>query len=367
MSAPVGYEEGINEHDDFEQELNNDLSRLYRDEDDIFPVPTFVRRPPVSRDSVLSDVTGITELLEPAVVTTPDQQQEQQPRILFRYSLDPVNRVLGQASFDEARQLSGNTHGEAASTQSEGASGQQNEQGTTRNERIEARLMLEGETNEIVVSNNSNSPASDLGTTEGPSDHNDTVFAAAYRVDSIPVAVGTPVSSLDGSSSGNNDTAKSKRTRVIKKTIRKIPEDLKRNGSGKTKAQETGARKTTTCNADGSCVETTLNANGTITTAIQRSSRENRRNGSSLENQSTTSSVGSGAHSRPPRRGGTARSQTSSSESQGASLKSDASFNNKIIKSRTTRISSDGLRTEVTDEYTDGTRVTKTIQSSKRR
>ena len=234
----MDHEVSTNQHDDFEQELDDD-EYLDDDQDNVLTVPTFVRRPPISRHSVMSDVTVFTELLEPAVVSTPrvntatppDDQQEQ-PRI----GIHPVSRVLARSS-NKACQVSSSNSGEAALTQSEGASGQndnaqfahqanvaairstmnahpayQVDQGNHDDDEADnivsrgkeahtaARLLGEqGETNEFDASNDSNPPTFGLEIMEASLDSNDLVFAAACRVDSMPVVVATPVPSFDDS------------------------------------------------------------------------------------------------------------------------------------------------------------------------
>lgn len=424
MSECIEHEESTNEHDDFEEELDY----FSHDDETTFPVPRVVRRPPVSRDSIMSDITGTAELEQQRGDAVP---KDEQPRI----GINPVSRVLDRSYFQgsasreavlthrgfktQDQETSNKVHDERferAAVPVRTSIGQedhdvidmyrqsQNDRGRRdiptskdtshnsparhismrerENERQACGRTEENDIHEFASSNSHTTRISNIETSGESSGSNEVILANAYWVDTTPLVTATPIPSFEASSSEqSHGGSKPRKTRVIKTTIIKKAEETKRDNGGsvgthsRAEAKQAAVRKTTTFCADGSCVVKTFNADGTTTTTIKHPAKGKGKKASSkstnglsvstIDDWSATSSAqSSGVNSKR----GDARSQASSSGSQSASSsrKSASSSDKRIVKSRTTKESADGSRIETT-HYTDGTKVTKTFKASKRR
>ena len=195
---------------------------------------------------------------------------------------------------------------------------------------------------------------------------------SSHRVETVHANVsrGDAASSTKTvSSTTSSTTESSQQMRVKRTTIKRIIKEPKGHRgsthSARLPADEVcnrgAVRKCTTYSADGSYTERTVNADGT-TTIIKRSIK-NKNDTEATEslfgltptNPSTTSTASSTASHRP-------RPATKHIHppTVGNSIGKQRDATKRIVKSRTTTSSSDGSRTEVT-EYSDGSKVTKTI------
>lgn len=445
MNNSIEHEETANEHDNFEEGLDEhdhlfeEGLDCYSGDDDItFPVPTIIRRPPVSRDSVMSDITGMAELEQQAAAVHMNREAVSDEVHRPRIGIHPVSRILDRSynarlRFSDNAEATPTPHSDVDTAQQNGktkfddrfpqacvpagrVNGEEQSDAVDMNQqdkddrgrrdlsayctsqssfdRLASEMerdktsqgsgRIQGDDTHEFESPNSY-PTSDFQTLTAALNSDDVVYATAYRVNTLPVATATPISSFDESSAENaHRGSKLGKARVIKKTVVKKAEETKRDRApprgahGKTTGRQPSVRKTTTYRSDGSSVETTFNADGTTTTVIKHSSKGKGRkhpskfteglSESTLGDHSTTSSASRGQHSHPRGAGDERSHASSTSESQGANTESDtrgSSRDQKIVKSRSTKVSSDGLRVETT-EYTDGTRVTKTFNTSKR-
>jgi hypothetical protein len=124
-------------------------------------------------------------------------------------------------------------------------------------------------------------------------------------------------------------------------------------------------RKTTTFAADGSSVEKVVSADGTTTTTIKRATKGT---ASAPESRSRSSRMSHSSASSTSNAGTTSKKNLTKEKSKRHDTRThptDSSPDTQIIKSRTTRHCLNGSRIEVT-EYADGSKVTRTLEESKR-
>jgi len=202
------------------------------------------------------------------------------------------------------------------------------------------------------------------------------------RSDLSPKIVKTPTTSIPAAEPSvenamTGSIGKPRKAEVVTRTVKTVEgptlEPTRDNGTCSAASRPTSTttqrnvfHKTTTYSADGSCVEKMVNADGTTTTIKRSTTSKGRRSlmsagdGSRSTPTNSSHSTHSSANSTTWQTNRSGRSSlgssvTAHSQTQGASAHSE-----RVVKSRTTKISSDGLHTEVT-EYTDGSRITKTF------
>lgn len=401
-----------------------------------FPgVPKVVRRPPVSRNSDLSDISGFTELDavvpscrpeqgQPAnvgarsvVATNTPRQHQPAPSNKNRVTVKKVKTYSKDGNFVERLQFSNGMEttmtrinaGDAlptlaSTTTSSNSSRAQEIQNTEPSDVIDAPCVLaSNEEYQHALARQAKTPMDPTG--RGPARNKDATIAKhgdanEHDVNRIEppesvnfVASHVRPASLDGSNSVSTRSdgrtrritttttvvsaaesslgSGSRPTREIRKTIRQIKEPVQDSGNAsvsclpeRTMTMKNVIRKSTTFAADGSSVEKIVNADGTTTTTIKRSTKgtasvpESRLKSSRTSHSSASSSSNTG----------TARKKTLTKKHRKPhdtrSHRADSSPDTRIVKAHTTRQSSDGSRIEVT-EFTDGSKVTRTLKSKR--
>lgn len=467
MSECIEHEDSINEHDDFEEAFDyssddNDMNEPFSSNNgendnrpgddppsypsDVFqdndkrvasapvasdtsessadsyasPVPTVIQRIPESKDSVLSDVTGMTALDRMAAMSS---QSKQRPRVNATTKKNHhvvatrIKTYFEDGTYTERLQFPDGTETTATHTGtgiSEAPTAEHSSvidppQAPAFEEEYSVSLARDSRSDKLARDPIGFTPARNVSMLAGEDDVKEFVppdaihvvrspaptgsserslRSVSRRADVTPKVIQSPKTSVLSVSSFENTLGDpmTRETKVIRKTIKKVKKPARVSDSDRvarlpadTKDKGNVVRKSITYLADGSCIEKIVNIYDTPTT-IKRSTH-GKGTGSSKATQShsesiptascywstptsqspTCSASSTSSRTKTSGRSRTGSSTTEPSKSQGASVKTNVSARSKrAIKSRTTKQSSDGSRTEVT-EYTDGSKVTKTF------